>query len=93
MGLVVCVEHGNGFMFVCPHVAEAVLSAHPCLGIEFREYEDPPEVIVGCWFCPACIKVNNLPPTGERVSDEFLNRTSELYRPMCPGCFRKWCDS
>ncbi len=97
MGLVVCPKHGNGFLFVCPHVAAAVRAGAPCPGIEYRSYTaaDHPGLAglaLGCWFCPACIARHRMPPTGTAIldADVFLARTSELYRPMCPGCFAEW---
>jgi hypothetical protein len=45
-----------------------------------------------CWFCPRCISVHQLPPSGTTIvdGDDFINRTSVLYRPMCPSCFEDW---
>jgi hypothetical protein len=97
MGLVVCSKHGNGFMFVCPHIVTAVRSASACPDIQHLAYTaaDDPElddIELACWFCPQCIEDNHLPPNGRAVpdADEFINVTSALYRPMCPGCFKDW---
>ena len=94
MGLVVCPKHGNGFLFVCPHVFTCVYDGTTCRGIQYLTYEDAElaEFKLACWFCPQCIEENHLPPDGSIVldDDEFTNRTNELYRPMCPGCFEDW---
>jgi hypothetical protein len=96
MGLVVCPKHGNGFMFVCPHVCEAVLAEQPCHEIRYLAYTDAdPElsdIELACWFCPRCIDDHGLPPNGTVIADgdEFMNRTNLLYRPMCPGCIEDW---
>jgi hypothetical protein len=97
MGLVICPKHGNGFLFVCPHVVAAVESGSSCPGLEYRSYTDPEleGIELGCWFCPECIAEHRLPPTGTAIPNPegFLNRTSALYRPMCPGCFEEWQNS
>src|ERR1019366_5308596 len=96
MGVVVCAKHGRGFMFVCPHVVNAIDTSSPCCGIELRQYPDPEVPELGswdCWFCSRCITEYALPATGTIMTDDFLNRTSSLYRPMCPGCFRVWREA
>jgi hypothetical protein len=96
MGLVVCPKHGNGFMFVCQHVADAVLSGLPRPGIQHLAYTaaDPDfeGFELGCWFCPQCIASRQLPPSGTVIVDEetFLTQSDGLYRPICPGCFQEW---
>src|SRR5438067_8632988 len=97
MAMVVCPKHGNGAVFVCPHVVKAVLTGGPCPGVEYRSYAaaDDPEledVSLGCWFCPQCVADYQLPPNGTAVAnpDEQLGRTSGLYCPICPGCFEDW---
>lgn len=100
MGIICCPRHGNGFMgflFVCPHVVTAVLASSVCRGIQSLAYAvDDPELTddfeLTCWFCPQCIEENQLPQDGAVFSnlDGFLNRTSGLYRPMCPECFKEW---
>ena|SRR5690242_10076228 len=97
MGLVICPKHGNGFMYVCPHVVSAVLSAAPCPGVEYFAYfaKDDPElegIYLAGWFCPQCVAAHAFPPSGTAVAeaDGFFHRTSALYRPMCPGCFDEW---
>src|SRR4030095_11173327 len=94
MGLVVCPKHGNGFMFVCPEVADAVRASAPCPGIaQLAHYaDDEPELVLECWFCPACVTRYGLPPSGA-VPDSFLDTHSALYRPMCPECFGEWQSS
>jgi hypothetical protein len=98
MGLVVCQKHGNGFMFVCPHVRDAVAARESCHGIEYLTYTNAELELDGielaCWFCPACIQDNQLPVSGTVIVDgeEFMKRTGRLYRPMCPGCFNDWRD-
>jgi hypothetical protein len=96
MGLVICPEHGNGFLFVCPHVITAIEEGTPCHGIQrlAYTYADPllADFVLACWFCPQCITCESLPPTGAVMNegDEFFNNISNLYRPTCPGCFEKW---
>src|SRR5687767_14674203 len=96
MGLVICPKHGNGFMFVCPHVVDAVYFDKPCRGIEPLTYSSSDSGLTGIelkgWFCPQCIRDYKLPPDGAAVddTDDFLNRTSTIYRPMCPGCLAEW---
>jgi hypothetical protein len=93
MGLVVCPKHGNGFMFVCPEVTVAVRASAPCPGIVrlAHQAEDGPELVLACWFCPACVADHRLPPSGVVPDpDKFLNAYSALYRPMCPKCFEEW---
>jgi hypothetical protein len=97
MGLVVCPKHGNGFLFVCPHVAAAVFAGSPCRGIQHLAYtaaNDPElaDLELAGWFCPQCIEDNHLPPSGTAAPDPdgFLEGTSALYRPVCPGCFQEW---
>ena len=96
MGLVVCPKHGNGFMFVCPHISEAVVAGQPCHEIQYLSYTDAGPELAGfelaCWFCPQCMQDHKLPPNGTVIAegDDFMNGTSELYRPMCPGCFKDW---
>ncbi len=96
MGIIRCPRHGNGFMFVCPHVVTAVLASSACRGIQYLAYAtDDPELAdikLACWFCPQCIEENHLPQNGTVVPDpdSFLNRTSSLYRPLCPECFKEW---
>jgi hypothetical protein len=92
MGLVVCPKHGNGFMFVCPHVAEAVLSDGPCGGIQKLGHwiEDLREAPIHCWFCPQCISDYQIPPSGAVTEDWAYGVPSDLHRPMCPGCFSEW---
>ena len=47
MGLVVCPKHGNGFMFVCPHVSDAVVAGEACHGIQHLAFTDAdPELAV-----------------------------------------------
>lgn len=96
MGLVVCPKHDNGFMFVCPEIAESVRASAPCPGIVRLAHhaEDGPELALECWFCPACVARYRLPPSGSVPdADGFLNTHSALYRPMCPGCFNAWWDN
>jgi hypothetical protein len=96
MGLVVCPKHGNGFMFVCPHVGEAIVSGRTCPGIEYLAYTDADPELQGvqldCWICPRCVSDHKLPPNGTVIADGdcFMNRTAAIYRPMCPGCFKDW---
>lgn len=96
MGLVVCRKHGNAFLYVCPHVVEAVQSNSPCRGIEYRVYSAANVGLegfeLGCWFCPTCIADHALPPIGTALADPdpYLIVTNSLYRPMCPGCFDDW---
>jgi len=99
MGIVRCQKHGlMGIVFGCPHVADAVRSSTACRGIKELVYTtDDPDLADfshGCWFCPACIAADRLPPTETVVRaaelDPFLKRTSHLYRPMCPKCFGDW---
>ena len=95
MGLVACPKHGNGFMFVCPHVGEAVVAGRACQGIEFFGCTDADPELSGfgldCWFCPQCFSDHELPPNGTVIADDdFMNRTASLYCPMCPGCFKDW---
>lgn len=99
MGLVICPKHGNGFMFVCPHICAAVDGGEPCHGIEHHavDYSDADpdlDIELECWFCPKCIQVLGLSVNGrnERMADgeDFVNRTAGLYRPMCPVCFNDW---
>lgn len=97
MGLVVCPKHGNGFMFVCPHVSTAVHTGSQCRGIRLLVYidadiEDIEDIELACWFCPQCVADHHLPPNGTVLSDPvgYMNTTSHLYRPMCPGCFAEW---
>jgi hypothetical protein len=98
MGAVRCSRHGLGAMFVCPHVATAVLARSECRGIQYFAYTtDDPELAdikLACWFCPHCIEENRLPLNGTVISnpDEFLNSTSGLFRPMCHECFKEWQD-
>jgi hypothetical protein len=96
MGLVVCPKHGNGFLFVCPHIVAAVLSDAACPGVEYLGYfakddQDLEGLELGCWFCPECVAEHNLPPSGTTFLDpDGLRIPSALYRPMCPGCFDEW---
>ena len=94
MGLVVCPIHGNGFLFVCPHISTAVIAHSPCPGIQYLAYTaaDDPALELACWFCPLCITDNHLPPNGTAIleADELMNANGALYRPMCPGCFNDW---
>jgi hypothetical protein len=96
MALVICSKHGNGALFVCPHVVRAMQLGSPCPGIEYRQYSaaDDPElegVELGCWFCAGCRSEHRLPPSGPLDDpDEFLNSKGGLYRPMCPECFDEW---
>lgn len=97
--LVVCPKHGNGGIFVCPHVVAAVATSEPCPGVEYLCYTaaDDPElsdIKLGCWFCARCVADHKLPPNGTAMAnpDDFLNAKSALYRPMCPGCFKEWQD-
>jgi hypothetical protein len=96
MGLVVCPKHGNGFLFVCPHVGAAVSAGQPCHGIQYLVYTAADPDLAGIelagWFCPRCIEDHHLPPTGTSIaeSDDFLKTTAALYRPVCPGCFKDW---
>jgi hypothetical protein len=96
MGLVICPKHGRGFMFVCPHISEAVIAGQPCRGIEYVSYTaaDPElaDLEWACWFCPRCMQDHELSPNGTVLAnfDEFMKRTAALYRPMCPGCFKDW---
>jgi hypothetical protein len=98
MGLLICRKHGiGGCEFGCPHVAIAISSASPCPGIEYRTYTpaDDPELVefgLDGWFCPDCVREHQLPPDRTALTDvdTFLDRTSALYRPMCPKCFEEW---
>lgn len=95
MGLVICPKHGNGFMFVCPHVSGAVLANSPCPGIELRAYrmfedDDTDYTKIECWFCPQCIATYHIPDGSPVADEDYIERTHELYRPMCPGCFSEW---
>src|SRR5947209_389410 len=93
VGLVICPKHGNGCTFVCPDVAEAVRDKTSCAGIERLAYsaEDDPELVLECWFCPACVAGHRLPPSGPVADpDGFLNTHGALYRPICPRCFEAW---
>jgi hypothetical protein len=45
MGLVLRTKHGQGFMFVCPHVAAAIRERSLCPGMEWRIYRP---------MCPGC---------------------------------------
>jgi hypothetical protein len=96
MGLVVCPKHGNGFMFVCPHVSEAVVAGQPRHGMQYLSYTDANPLLAGmdlaCWFCSECIRDHQLPPNGTVMAegDDFMNDKGALYTPMCPGCFEDW---
>ena len=93
MGPGICPKHGDGwFISVCPHVVEAKRSSCPCPGIELLEYQhqEIPQLSFRCWFCPTCIAEHVLLPTGSIISEDFFVRTSPLYRPMCPDCFKEW---
>ena len=92
MGLVVCGKHGNGFMFVCPHVRDAILEDGPCDGIQqlCHSINDLPELENCCWYCPHCIAEYRIPPSGIVTDEEAFSVPSEVHRPMCPGCFDEW---
>jgi len=96
MGLIICPQHGSGFMYVCPHVSEAVVAREPCRGILRHTYTGADLAFAGielaCWFCPRCVQDHPLPPNGTVIADDndFMNGKGALYRPMCPGCFNDW---
>lgn len=96
MGLINCPRHGTGFMFVCPHVSNAIVAGVSCPGIQRLAFTDANADLSGielaCWFCPACVQLFELPPGGAAIADGdgFLSRTGAIYRPMCPGCFDDW---
>ena|SRR6266542_1536523 len=97
MGVLICRKHGYGLLFGCPHVGAAVRAGSPCDGIQYLTYPataDPEfaEIEWAGWFCPQCIDDYHLPPDGTILSDAFgfMEDKDDLYRPMCPGCFRDW---
>src|SRR6478752_3106476 len=92
MGMVVCPKHGNGFMFVCPHVADAVQCDRACGGIRQLSHwiDDLPEVVIGCWYCPQCVSEHQIPPSGSVTEGEAFRMPSSIHMPMCPGCFEEW---
>jgi len=96
MGVVLCPKHGRGFLFVCPHVSDAIHAGKPCPGIEYLAYTDADPELAGIelagWFCPRCIQDDDLPPNGTVFADgdDFMSVRSALYRPVCPRCFEEW---
>jgi hypothetical protein len=95
MGMMICPTHGRvGILFVCPHISKAVETLRGCPEIERLGFRDPeiPEYDWACWFCPICIADHHLPASGSVIGDDFLDRTSSLFQPMCPACFRDWRD-
>lgn len=94
VGIVVCPEHGHGFMYNCPHLVVAVVTKSPLPGVEYREYgsDEDPTFRIGCWFCPACLETHHLPPSGSMAfdADGFPPSAASLCQPMCPGCFQEW---
>lgn len=102
MGLVLCKKHGSGFVFVCQHISNAVWSdancnPNPIRHIEFTaphdvDFANQTLLTLSGWFCPACIEEHHLPLDGMMMDAEplFLEDTSAIFRPMCPGCFEEW---
>lgn len=96
MGLVVCEKHGTGFVFVCPHVARTVSTNSACDPIRYLEFStrhdaELADLNLGGWFCSTCIDERQLPTDGVVADvDSFLDDTSDIFGPMCPGCFNEW---
>jgi len=94
--LVVCEQHGNGFMFVCPHVATAISNGSACRDIRHLDFkaphdEDLADLTLDGWFCNHCVEEHQLPIDGFVAdADSFLDNTNDIFRPMCPGCFEDW---
>ena len=96
MGLVVCEQHGGGFMYVCPHVVAAISTDSARRDIRYLEFaasddEELADLTLAGWFCACCIDGYHLPTDGcVTDADSFLEGASAVFRPMCPGCFEDW---